>query len=177
VSKTARLFWHTPIELKITRTPSIVFCGDIDAVPAKAGMYVFARRDHDRLIPLYVGLARSLRRRLKDHLRSERMITGLRVARGGKRMFVYATFQSADPALAARLLGSFERALIRRALKVGGAPLNTLQKNRLKVAPPERCTLVNEGNTVGLSWWCPRRVTAPLLPPRRGGRLLVNAGP
>jgi hypothetical protein len=167
--KTATLEWRPAVSLRITRNGTIAFDGEIEAVPTTPGMYIFACRRHGRIEPMYIGLAgRSIRRRLKEHLRSSRMFDGLDAARPGKRLFIYATLEPNDAA-ARRYLGSFERALIRRATEAGCAALNIHQKQRTKYTLKTRCTFYNEGHREIL-WWCPRKVSTALMPERRAAR-------
>ena len=170
----ARLTWQAPIEVIVTRHRRLTLSGDIRAVPTKRGVYVFARRSSSTIVPLYIGLAsRSLRQRLKQHLKSPKMVKGLSDGPRGKRLFFFAELKPGDLESAKQLLPSIESALIRAAVKIGGATLNTHQRERRPTQSGLRCTFLNNGYREAWSTWSGRRVTTVLLPPRQAARRIT----
>ena len=69
------LEWATPISLR--RLHGIFELPDLDAIPRTPGVYVFARKQGSMLIPVYIGKAEVLRRRLKQQLNNLRLMSGL----------------------------------------------------------------------------------------------------
>jgi len=164
----ACLRWHRPIEIDVSKHGSLVLKGDISVIPASRGMYVIARRTRTGIMPVYVGLAsRSIRQRVKQHLKSDRMIEELVDGRRSKRLFFYAELTPGGLEFAKRYLPSFERALIRSAINAGGATLNRHQRQIRSTHIPRACSFVNAGHRAAWIDWSPTRVTTDLLPRRR----------
>ena len=164
----ARLRWHPPVAITVTRDQRLILAGELGDIPTSRGIYVFAMRTGSKLKPLYVGLAsRSLRQRLKQHLRSPRMIEGLRNARPGKRLFFFAELEPGDHDFAKRYLSSCESALIQAAINFGGGNLNTNVRTNRMDPVPEKCLVINVGHREAWSPWATRRILADVLPPRR----------
>ena len=118
--------------------------------------------------PLYVGLAgRSLRQRLKGHLKSVRMQESLRNSRPRKRLYYFAELDPNTDESVGEYLGPIERALILSAVRAGGGQLNTHQ--RIDRPPPGlgTCVLLNTGHRQAWSDWAPTKMTVELLPARR----------
>ena len=164
----ARLRWHPPLEIDVSVRGQLKLKDGLKTVPTTRGIYVIARKRRGGIIPIYVGLAsRSLRQRLKQHLKSERMITQLIDGRRSKRLFFYAEVTPGDLEYAKRYLATIERALIRSAIRKGGALLNRHQRSVRAPATPYKFTFSNIGHREAWADWARQRITTELKPPRR----------
>jgi hypothetical protein len=165
-----KLRWFPPIEITVKRHRSLILQADLINIPTTRGMYVFATVSGSQITPLYIGLAsRSIRQRLKQHLKSPRMIKGLSDTPAARRIFLYAELEAGDLESAKRYLPSLESALIQSATRIAGATLNTHQVRVRSPKSANVCKFINIGYRTAWAGWSPTRVTTVLLPPRSSG--------
>lgn len=62
--------WSQPITLTKGRTGGPIYVLDLDDLPETPGVYVFARKHGERVVPIYIGETLSIRSRVKNHLDS-----------------------------------------------------------------------------------------------------------
>ncbi len=110
--------WHPPVHLKSIRK-GVGYELDLEAVPACAGVYVFARTWGDGFEALYVGKANNIRSRLRQHLNNLRLMNHITSAALGKRVVITGAFEAKQGQRAASCLPLVERALIRHFLSEG----------------------------------------------------------
>jgi hypothetical protein len=79
-----------------------------NGVPKASGVYVFARRFGNSLVPVYIGEAADLRARLRQHLKgSVQLMKALNDAPSGARVFLYCEIKpkkGQDPDKARKIL-------------------------------------------------------------------------
>jgi hypothetical protein len=82
--------WSAPINL--VSDPRLIYeCPEKNGVPKASGVYVFARRFGNSLVPVYIGEAADLRARLRQHLKgSVQLMKALNDAPSGARVFCIA---------------------------------------------------------------------------------------
>jgi hypothetical protein len=128
-----KLIWHEPAMLRPAQPdePLIYACDELDRIPPKPGIYVFARRFGHAIAPLYVGQALRLRKRIKKQLNNAQLMKGIESMENGQRMVLIGEFDPAPGQQAKTALNVLEKAYIESALSDGFALLNkqgTVQK-------------------------------------------------
>ena len=71
------LEWSRQIPLRRSRQRSLVYTIDMDKLPDEPGLYVFGRRFGNSFEALYVGKAKTIRRRVRNQLNNSRLRTEL----------------------------------------------------------------------------------------------------
>ena len=120
------------------------------------GVYFFARK-HGRtykntLLPLYVGRAKNVRRRIKQHFNSVKLMTRIRDAATGGRVLVVGTIERD----AERSGVIVERVLIKKAM-ADGCNLINKQGTRIKADSIQFSGNLSARNTFGAKIYAPRR--------------------
>lgn len=128
-----RLIWHEPAMLRRARPdePLIYACDELDRIPRKPGINVFARCFGHNVAPLYVGQAAGLRTRIRNQLNNTGLMRGIQVEGNGQRMVLIAEWDPAPNQTRQTALNVLEKAYIEAALSDGFWLLNkkgTVQK-------------------------------------------------
>lgn len=110
--------WARPIPLRASRD-GISYVVDLERVSDSAGVYIFGRRHGDTFEALYVGKSMNIRRRVKGHLNSLRLMHHLRTAKSGKKVLLVGEYITKPGQRIDKCLGLTERALIRYFLSEG----------------------------------------------------------
>lgn len=115
------VFWRKPYRLVDASTDGLIYsCPEIDRIPNSAGVYYFARQFGAGLIPLYVGQAIDLRKRLWQHFEANvRLMRSIQEAKNGTRVVVVGQWTPQPGQQRKRALNLIESALIKSALAEG----------------------------------------------------------
>lgn len=116
--------WSQPLELKADRDGPLIYKIDLDELPQKPGVYVFARRHGKSVTPIYIGETVSVQGRIKNHLKSLPLMSAIRDAPRGPRFLIYCTVTAGTAAKAKRQVRIIERALILHAQSQGHVLFN-----------------------------------------------------
>lgn len=122
--------WSKPIPLRPNRD-GISYTVDLTKVTEYPGVYIFGRRHGDIFEALYVGKSMNIRRRVKGHLNSLRLMKHLRTAKTGKKLLLVGEYITKPGQRIEKCLGLTERALIRNFLSEGHDLVN-LQGTRIR---------------------------------------------
>ena len=118
--------WSEAVQLVPDRTGKLIYdVPEIENIPEVSGVYIFARQYGQSVVPIYIGEAANLRKRLREHLKgSVQLMNALRRAPNGKRVFLCSKVQPKkkhDPYKARKIL---QDALIEHALSEGHQLVN-----------------------------------------------------
>ena len=82
--------WNRPIPLKKVNRGALIYDIDLEKVPDKNGIYIFARKFNRNYYALYVGesTAGTIRRRIRRHLNNLKLMRHLELAKIGKRVLI-----------------------------------------------------------------------------------------
>jgi hypothetical protein len=119
--------WHKPIALKEIRPGSdtpLIYDIDLDRIPEAPGAYIFIRKYGENQYPLYIGKAKNLKTRVKQHLDSVKLMRKIQKEANGSRAVAFAEFIPKPGQKADNCISYIERALIRHFLSEGHNLLN-----------------------------------------------------
>jgi hypothetical protein len=120
--------WHKPVALKEIRAGSntpLIYDIDLDRIPEEPGVYVFIRKYGTNQNPLYVGKAKNLKSRIKQHLTNNvRLLKRIQNKESGSRAVAFGVFDPKPGQQAEKCISLIERALIRHFLSGGHNLLN-----------------------------------------------------
>jgi hypothetical protein len=111
--------WSKPIPLKKDSSGELIYQLDLDELPDEAGVYVFGRKYGDGYAPIYIGETLSIRRRIKDHLKSVPLMKAIENAPNGGRFLIFCTVSAGTKEKAKKHVGIIEKALILHAQAEG----------------------------------------------------------
>jgi len=119
------LKWDKPVRLKDgSKTNQIYAIRNLDRIPNRAGVYIFARSFGRSIAPLYVGQASRVRKRIDDQLNNVRLMMGVKNAQAGRRILLVAHLKLHPGQQEKKVLDIVESALIKHALAEGYELLN-----------------------------------------------------
>ncbi len=113
------LEWSRQIILRRSRQRSLVYTIDMDKLPDEPGLYVFGRRFGNSFEALYVGKAKTIRRRVRNQLNNSRLMQHVMTARRGKRILLVGRYVSKPGQDETKSLLLLEQALIRHFVSEG----------------------------------------------------------
>lgn len=125
------IYWQRPLSLidgtdeKRVYTPE-----DKSQIPDSPGVYVFARKHGDRIIPLYVGKATNLAVRLDQQFNNVKLMKGIEISPQGKRLLLLGVLQRKPGQTIQKVLRIAESALIEHSLLQGFDTLNKKGKSK-----------------------------------------------
>jgi hypothetical protein len=120
-----QLIWHKPVRLKDSRPDSdLIYEIDLERIPETPGVYIFIRKYGKNQNPLYIGKAKNLKMRVKQHLNSVKLMRKIQKEANGSRAVAFAEFISKPGQKADNCISYIERALIRHFLSEGHNLLN-----------------------------------------------------
>ena len=96
----------------------------MDKLPDEPGLYVFGRRFGNSFEALYVGKAKTIRRRVKNQLNNSRLMQHVMTARRGKRILLVGRYVSKPGQDETKSLLLLEQALIRHFVSEGDDLVN-----------------------------------------------------
>jgi hypothetical protein len=105
--------WQRPLSLRKSRNDQMIYVFDYTKVGHVAGVYIFGRRFGRSFEALYVGKARSLRSRVKDHHNNLRLMKHLEKAPIGKRILLAGRLKAKPGQRQEKCLKIIESTLIR----------------------------------------------------------------
>ena len=118
------LEWSRQVPLKRSRQRSLVYTIDMDKLPDEPGLYVFGRRFGNSFEALYVGKAKTIRRRVRNQLNNSRLMQHVMTARRGKRILLVGRYVSKPGQDETKNLLLLEQALIRHFVSEGDDLVN-----------------------------------------------------
>lgn len=120
-----RLDWHRPLHL--SPSPTVVYEVDlVERIPFGPGVYIFVRAFGSTRIPLYVGQAINLRRRIEGQLKTNvKLMMNIKNSPRGSRQLIFGVFTPKKGQQLASSLDRIERALIRHYIESGSELFNT----------------------------------------------------
>ena len=118
------LEWSRQIPLRRSKQRSLVYTIDMDKLPDEPGLYVFGRRFGNSFEALYVGKAKTIRRRVRNQLNNSRLMQHVMTARRGKRILLVGRYVSKPGQDETKSLLLLEQALIRHFVSEGDDLVN-----------------------------------------------------
>ena len=83
------IYWQNPFSLiDGTQEKRIYTPEDKSPITDYPGVYVFARKHGDRIIPLYIGMANNLAVRVSQQLNTVELMKGIENSPQGKRLLI-----------------------------------------------------------------------------------------
>lgn len=126
-----KIDWTQPIPLRRTSRTDVGYTLDLEKIPAEAGVYVFGRKYGNSFLALYVGQSKNMRRRVKGHLNSLKLMRSLKEAKSGSRVLYAGTIVTRPGQRLEKTMNVAERALMRHFLAEGHDLVNK-QGTRLR---------------------------------------------
>ncbi len=119
------IFWQRPLSLVDGTHENRVYTPE-DESPINdcPGVYVFARKHGDRIIPLYIGKANNLAVRVSQQLNTVKLMKGIENSPHGKRLLILGELQRKPGQVIEKALRIAESALIEHSLSQGFGILN-----------------------------------------------------
>jgi hypothetical protein len=112
--------WNKPIPLKKVNKGALIYDIDLEKVPDKPGIYIFARRFNRTYYALYVGQsAGNIRRRIRTHLNSLRLMRHLESTKIGKRVLITGIPLPKGGQNSEKIIKILERTFIRHFVSEG----------------------------------------------------------
>jgi len=111
--------WSPPVGLIDGAREKLIYLVPLDELPDRDGVYVFGRRFDKSFEALYVGMAISIRARVKNQLNNLRLMKHLKDAKSGKRVVLAGEFIGKPGQRPEICLPLIERALIRHFVAEG----------------------------------------------------------
>jgi hypothetical protein len=118
--------WDKPIVLRDGSRFNRIYHSEskLKKIPAKPGVYVFARRHGRNVYPLYIGQAGNLRSRVDGQFNNLRLMMGLKNVEAGRRILLVGRLILHRGQRMKKVLDVVESALIKRALADGHDLIN-----------------------------------------------------
>lgn len=121
--------WEKVIELGpkanfVSRIQKTLIEDVSNAVPEEPGIYVFARRFHRTITPIYIGQALDLRDRVIKQFNNLKLMTGVQNGLSGERLLLIARVTPATESKVRKALRVAELAHIEHAMTAGHELLN-----------------------------------------------------
>jgi hypothetical protein len=114
------LVWNKPIRLtKATKKDGLIYNIDLELIPDKSGIYIFARQFGKSFEGLYIGRSANMRSRAKGHLNNLRLMKHLELAPIGKRVLITGIPITKPGQKIDNVLKVLEKALIRYLIAEG----------------------------------------------------------
>lgn len=104
--------WSKPITLKKGTPGGLIYVLDLEDLPEEPGVYVFARKHGNRVVPIYIGETMSIRGRVRTHLNSLPLMRAIENAPKGGRLFMYCTVKAGSKEKAKKHVKVLEKALL-----------------------------------------------------------------
>ncbi|MBY0412598.1 MAG: GIY-YIG nuclease family protein [Bdellovibrionales bacterium] len=111
--------WSDPIILEKDKTGNLIYTLNIFDLPVEPGVYVFARRHGNKIVPIYIGETLSIRGRVKGHLNSLSLMRSIENSPNGGKFLIYCTVKSSSKERAKKHIKILEKALIIHAQSEG----------------------------------------------------------
>lgn len=123
--------WERPLSLiDGTHQNRVYTPEDESPLTENPGVYVFARKHGNRIIPLYVGRANNLNVRISQQLNNVQLMKGIQNSPQGNRLLILGKLRKKPGQNLLKVLRIVESALIEQSLSQGFDILNKQGKNR-----------------------------------------------
>ena len=117
--------WSEPISLVDgTKENQIYHTDEIDRIPDKPGIYVFARSHGESVSPMYIGQADNLKKRIEQQFNNVNLMMSIKNAPKAKRILLYCEAKIHKRQNRKQVLAILENALIDHALSEGHVLVN-----------------------------------------------------
>lgn len=117
--------WSEPIPLKDgTKMNLIYYTEEIDYIPDKPGIYLFARSHGNSVSPMYIGQADKLKTRIGQQFNNAKLMMSIKNAAKAKRILLYCEAKIGKGQNRKKVLAILENALIDYVLSEGHELLN-----------------------------------------------------
>ncbi len=120
-----QLRWHAPIDLY--RAADLIYDMldlTIEELPPEPGVYVFARSHGGKTVPLYIGRAENIQRRIKQQFNNLKLMRGIERSPTGARKLFLGQIVTRPNQRATDAIKIIESALISTAMVEGYDLLN-----------------------------------------------------
>lgn len=118
--------WQRYIPLKYVRSGGIgTYEVDLDKFPQEPGIYIFARKWSNSYEALYIGQSTLIRKRIKYHMNSVKLMRHIHKAKTGNRIVLYGKPITKPGQKMAKILNILEKALIKHFLRLGHDIVNS----------------------------------------------------
>jgi hypothetical protein len=111
--------WSKPIPLTKDSSGALIYQLDFSKLPEEPGVYVFGRKHGKGSAPIYIGETLSIRRRIKDHLKSLPLMKAIENAPNGGRFLIFCTVSAGTKEKAKKHVKIIEKTLILHAQTEG----------------------------------------------------------
>ena len=122
--------WSEPIRLRKSKASGLFNQINLESLPAEPGVYVFARKYGNKLIPIYIGETLSIYHRIKTHMNSLALMTAIKDASNGARILIYCTVDTNNRDKAKKYIKIIENALIIHSQSEGHELFNKMGMKR-----------------------------------------------
>jgi len=109
--------WHRA--LPVVHEEGIYTAGNLEDFDGVAGVYVFCRVWGTRLVPLYIGQATNIARRIPQQLNNHRLMNEIERSGIGEKVVLIGEYLGLKGQMLGKALEVIEKALIRHALSNG----------------------------------------------------------
>ncbi|MBU1356489.1 MAG: GIY-YIG nuclease family protein [Candidatus Edwardsbacteria bacterium] len=113
------IIWEKPVYLRHVTNESLIYTLNLDKLPDKPGIYIFARHWGKSYEALYVGKTNNLQGRIHGHLNNLKLMRHLENAKNGKRVIIIGQPNLRPGQKLKNVLITLERAFIRHFLAEG----------------------------------------------------------
>jgi len=129
MSMLVSVVWHRPVRLHDSE--KFIYWCDIDRIPRKPGVYVFAKQWGTRLVPMYVGKAQNIKARVVQQLTGNvRLMRGIENEDIGRRVVVAGELERKPGVNVAKAVHIIEAALMAKFIEDGYELLNAAGTKR-----------------------------------------------
>ncbi|MDH5179513.1 MAG: GIY-YIG nuclease family protein [Gammaproteobacteria bacterium] len=112
--------WSKAIDLTDGSKKNLIYSiADINIVPNKPGIYVFARKHGNSFSPIYIGQADNLKSRIEQQFNHVPLMMSIKNAQQGKRILLFCEANLKKGQDRKKVLNLIENALIDHALSEG----------------------------------------------------------
>jgi hypothetical protein len=117
--------WLAPFFLSYGSDQFHIYKLEDDAwLPSKPGVYIFARQFGDKMIPIYVGKAKDLNKRIPQELNTVKLMKGIENAPHGDRVLIVGVLKLKPGQKPEKAIRIIESVLIEHSLAQGFDILN-----------------------------------------------------
>jgi hypothetical protein len=150
------IVWSQPIQLRSGKRQNLIYIvPDLEAFPVSPGVYVLGRfQPGVGMVPVCIGKAKRLRRRIRQQLNNARLMLGLRNAPRVRRFLALGEYIGRPGPQARKAIRIVERSLIEYALAEGYELLNQQGTHR-----PHHSIRHGGGRRARI--WLPAEMAAP----------------
>ena len=117
--------WKQPIVLIDGDDKNLIYtCENIENFSEDSGVYVFARNYGENVVPLYIGKAVNLKRRIIQQFNNAKLMNAIKKTSNGKRILLIGELEYNGKQDPGKMLSVLEPTLIEHFLSMGFELLN-----------------------------------------------------